>query len=191
MLSLTAGHYRLEMRLPSDDWFVRSITKASPAGSKQGDVAAAGLGISTSQRITDLTVTLGEGAAALRGKVIPATESSRLPAQLRVYLVPAEPESADDVIRYSEARIDNEGVFSVPNLAPGLYYVHARVVADAQWMERNPQLLAWDAAARAKLRRDATAANVLIELQRCQRLTEYVLKFTATPARKTEPKKTK
>ncbi|MEK6320173.1 MAG: carboxypeptidase-like regulatory domain-containing protein [Acidobacteriota bacterium] len=190
ILSLAAARYRIEMRLPGEDWFVRSLTRAGPPVSNQNDVAAAGLGLNTGQHITDLTVTLAEGAAALRGKVIPASEGSRLPAQLRVHLVPAEPESTDDVIRFFEARLDSEGAFSLTNLAPGRYYLHVRPVSDDQLMERNPQPLVWMATARAKLRRDALAANVLIELQRCQRVTEYVLKYTSAPARKAESKKT-
>jgi carboxypeptidase family protein len=190
LLSLAAARYRIETRLPGEDWFVRSMTRAGPAGSKQTDVGAAGVGLNTGQHITDLTVTFAEGAAAVRGKVIPASEGSRLPAQLRVHLVPAEPESADDVMRFSETRIDSEGVFSLTNLAPGIYYLHARAVADDQLMERNPRPLAWEATARAKLRREALAAKVVIELQRCGRVTEYVLKYTAAPAKKAEPKKT-
>lgn len=187
--SLAAGRYRIETRLPAEDWFVRSMTKAGPAASKQNDVAAAGLAISISQRVTDLTVTLAEGAATLRGMVIPASEGARLPAQLQVHLVPAEPESADDAIRFAEVRVDSEGAFSLTNLAPGRYYVQARAVSDEQVMERNPQPLAWDVASRTKLRREAQGANFVIELQRCQRVTEHALKYTAAPSRKAEPKK--
>jgi len=189
LVSLAAGRYRIETRLPTEDWFVRAITKPGlPAGSKQTDIAGAGLALTTSQRMADLTVTLAEGAAAVRGKVIPAAEGSRLPAQLRVHLVPAEPESADDAIRFWEARIDSEGVFSLTNLAPGIYYLLAQAVARDQLMERNPQPLAWDPAARAKLRREAMAAKVLFDLQRCQRVKDYVIKYTAAPARKAESK---
>lgn len=188
--SLAAGRYRIEMRLPTEDWFVRSMTKAGPPASKQNDVAGAGLAISTSQRVTDVTVTIAEGAAALRGKVVPASEGARLPAQLQVHVVPAEPEPTNDAIRFAEVRVDSEGAFSLSNLAPGRYYLQARAVSDDQLMERNPQPLAWDVALRTKLRREAQAANVVIELQRCQRVTEYVLKYTAAPSRKAEPKKT-
>jgi len=187
--SLAAGRYRIETRLPTEDWFVRSMTKAGPPSSRPNDVAAAGLAITTSQRFTDLTVTLAEGAAALRGKVVPASEGARLPAQLQIHVVPAEPESADDALRFAEVRVDSEGAFSLFNLAPGRYYLQARAVSDDQLMERNPQPLAWDAASRTKLRREAQAANVLIELQRCQRVTEYVLKYAAAPSSKAESKK--
>lgn len=188
ILSLSAARYRIEVRFPGEDWFIRAMTRAGGTGSKPNEVASVGLGLNTGQRVTDLTVTLAEGAAAVRGKVIPAAEGSRLPAQLRVHLVPAEPESADDAIRFSEARTDSEGVFSLTNLTPGIYYLLAQAVARDQLMERNPQPLAWDPAARAKLRREAMAAKVLIDLQRCQRVKDYVIKYTAAPARKAESK---
>ena len=38
--------------------------------------------------------------------------------------------------------------------------------------------------------KEALAAKMIIDLQRCQRVTDYVLKYTSTPARTAEPKKT-
>ena len=172
--SLAAGRYRIELRLPTDDWFVRAMTRAGPAA-KQSD-AAAGFAISTSQRVTDLNVTLGEGAASLRGKVVAASEGARLPA-LQVHLVPAETEAVDNLVRYVEVRVDSEGAFSLSNIAPGRYYLLARAVPDDQIMERDPQPLALDVASRAKLRRESQAANVVVELQRCQRVSGYELKY--------------
>jgi len=182
--SLAAGRYRIEMRLPTDDWFVKAMTSREPAA-KQSD-AAAGLVISASQRITDLTVTLREGAASMRGKVVAASEGARLPA-LQVHLVPAETEAVEDIIRFAEVRVDSEGAFLLSNIAPGRYYLLARAVPEDQIMERDPQPLALDVASRAKLRRESQAANVIVELQRCQRISGYVLKYAA-PA-KPETKK--
>jgi hypothetical protein len=175
--SLAAGRHRIELRLPTDDWFVKAMSSGGSAA-KQSD-AAAWIVISPSQRVTDLTVTLGEGAASLRGKVVAASEGARLPA-LQVHLVPAETEAVDNVIRFAEVRVDSEGGFSVSNIAPGRYYLVARAVPDDQIMERNPQPLSLDAASRAKLRREAQAANVVVELQRCQRIVGYELKYTAS-----------
>jgi len=70
----------LETRLPAEDWFVRSITRPGAPASKQIDAGSAGLALNTGQRITDLTVTVAEGAGSLRGKVVPATEGSRFTA---------------------------------------------------------------------------------------------------------------
>jgi hypothetical protein len=182
IFSLNAGRYRLEPRLPNDDLYTRSITAsgqaASVAGSKQWtDAASAGISISSGQRVTGLTVTLAEGAAAIRGKVVSASESVNLPSRVRVHLVPAEPDSADDILRYAEAAADGDGAFSISNLAPGRYFVLARAVSDEEFAERTPSPLWWDAAGRAKLRREAVAANVILDLKQCQHLAEYVLKY--------------
>lgn len=186
---VAAGRYRIEITLPSDDWFIRGLNRTT-AASKQSDVAGAGLAITQSQRVTDLAVTLGEGAASMRGKVVGATEGARVPGQIRVHLVPAELEAADDVLRYVEAKVDNEGAFLLSNLAPGRYYLYTRVLTEEQALERSPQPIAWEAVPRARLRRDAQASNVIIELKHCQRVTDYVLTHLTAPARKTDPKKT-
>jgi hypothetical protein len=171
--------------LPAEDWFFSSISAPGPAASKQQtDLASGGLAISSGQRADDLTVTLAEGAAGLRGKVVAASEGSALPPRLRVHLVPAEADSADAVLRYAEAVVDNDGAFSVSNLAPGRYFLLARAVTDEEYMERTPRPVAWEAASRAKLRRGAEAADVAVELRRCQRVTDYVLKYSAPPRAK-------
>jgi hypothetical protein len=191
--SLIAGRYRMETRLPTEDWFVRSITVPGPAASKQqNDVMSAGLPLSSGQRATDLTVTLAEGAAGLRGKVVAASESTSLPARLRIHIVPAEADSADSVLRYAEIAVDDGGAFSISNLAPGRYFILARAVSDEEFMERDSRPVAWDAASRKRLRREAETANATVELQRCQRVTDYSLKYsppsgTKKPAPRTKP----
>jgi hypothetical protein len=178
--SLFAGRYRIETRLPTEDWFVRSITVPGPAASKQqSDVMTAGLALSTGQRAIDVTVTLAEGAAGLRGKVIPASDGASLPARLRIHVVPAEADSANSVLRYAEVAVDDGGAFSISNLAPGRYFMLARAVPDQEFMDRDFRPVAWDATSRTKLRREAESANVTVELQRCQRVTDYSLKYSA------------
>lgn len=185
-----AARYRLENRLPSDDWFVRSIVQGATTRSKQPkDVAGPGISVAISQRISDLVVTIAEGAAALRGKVVVTTQGASLPAHIRVHLVPAEPESLDDAVRFAEATLDSEGSFSLSNIAPGRYYAFARKVSGDQAMERTPEPLAWDAAARIKLRRDAQATDLEVELQRCQRVTDFVIKYTPDTAKRAGPRR--
>jgi Carboxypeptidase regulatory-like domain len=196
---LNAGRYRLEQRLPTEDWFVRSITVGGPqpsankaaASDQRIDAASAGVAISSGQHATGLTITMAEGAAGIRGKVVPASESVTLPSRLRVHLVPAEVESADDILRYAEAAADGDGAFSIGNLAPGRYFVLARAVSDEEFAERTPSPLAWDAARRAKLRREAVAANVILDLNLCQHLAEYVLKYKPPSAVKPHSSKSR
>lgn len=81
-----------------------------------------------------------------------------------MYLVPVEREQANNVLRYSETFVRSDGSFAFTNLAPGRYFVPARVEAPTG-TETSPRPLAWDAAARAKLRREAEAANTIVELK--------------------------
>ena len=183
--SLIGGRYRIETRLPTEDWFVRSITVPGPAASKQqNDVMTPGLALSSGQRATNLTVTLAEGAAGLRGKVIPASDATSLPARLRIHVVPAEADSANSVLRYAEAAVDDGGAFSISNLAPGRYFMLARAVPDEEFMDRDFRPVAWEPTSRTKLRREAEAANVTAELQQCQRVTDYSVKYSPPSAAK-------
>ena len=63
------------------------------------------------------------------------------------------------------------------HLAPGRYYLLARPASDAESSEAQPRPAAWSAESRAKLRREARAAKVEVELQACQRVMDYVLRY--------------
>ena len=203
--NLLTGTYRLSVRLPSDAWYVRSISLPSatvaaaqptaPAKSAQPKSAATAVAapssaaaasspvvtLATGARLANVTVQIAQDAAGLRGRVVSAApegaEGASLPANLRVYLVPAERERAEDVLRYSEATAASDGVFSFQNLAPGRYWLIARSVPETETPERTPRPLAWDADTRVKLRREAEAANTAIELQPCQRAVDYALRY--------------
>ena len=76
-----------------------------------------------------------------------------------------------DVLRYAETGIGTDGSFSFGHLAPGKYWLTTRIeIDDAQKKLR-------DNAERAKLRREAEAANAVVELQACQRLANYEVRL--------------
>jgi hypothetical protein len=95
-----------------------------------------------------------------------------------VHLVPADREQANDVLRYSETTIMSDGSFAFSNIAPGRYFIISRVEPVAETEGVSPRPSAWDATARAKLRQEAEAAKVVIELKSCQRLADYALPLT-------------
>ncbi len=175
--NLNVGRYHLSAKLLDDNWYIRSITlpgaliKATaktPAKPTTTDVARNGLNLKSGDKITGLTVKVAEGAAAVKGQI---KADEPLPPILRVYLVPVEKERADDVLRYSFTGISTDGTFSFGHLAPGKYWLTTRVEID------DAQKKIGDTAERAKLRREAEAANVVVELQACQRLTNYELRL--------------
>jgi hypothetical protein len=175
---LEAGRYQLAAMLPHTEWYLRAITQPGQAPSNRPvDVSRQGFTLRPGERKTGLIMTVAEGAALLVGRVIPTTEGARLPTRLRAHLVPAEPASADDALRYAETAVESDGRFGMRHLAPGRYYLLARPAPDAESSEARPRPAAWSADSRAKLRREARAAKVEIELQACQRLTDYVLRY--------------
>jgi hypothetical protein len=183
--SVEAGRHRMEYNFIGEDWYVRSVTLPSPVPAKPAiDVARNGFAVKQGERVAGLNITLAEGAAGIKGKVVSATESARLPDRLRVHLVPAEKVSANDVLRFAEVMAQSDGSFSISNLAPGRYWIIALPATDDNSSAR-PQPTAWDSNDRAALRNAAEATNVVLELQACQRVLDYSIKYAPTsPATK-------
>lgn len=173
---LRPGRYRLESLLPDEHWYLKAITQPGAAGAATSDLGRSGLALRGGEKLSGVTVTIGSGGAQLKGKVI-AAEGAKLPARLRVLLVPAEKEAAENVLRYAEAKADGDGAFSLSHLAPGRYLLLARAIPDAESDDKPPRPLAWDSAERAKLRKEAEAANVIVELKACQRVPDFALRL--------------
>jgi hypothetical protein len=189
---LQADRYFLEPRLPNENWYVKAITvHASPStsantkgaaasGSLSADISRNGITLKAGEKITGVVATIADGAAGFSGRVIPASgrgEGSRLPARLRIHLLPAEARAADEALRYAEAYAREDGSFLLSNLAPGKYWLIARAAPDEEMSDRPVTSIAWDASERAKLRREAMAAKNEIELQPCGRVKDYILRF--------------
>ena len=117
---------------------------------------------------------VGQDAAGLRGRVA-VTPETAIPAGLRVHLIPEERERVDNILRYSETLVSADGSFAFTNLAPGRYFVVARIEPPGETQSTPPRPSAWDPTARIKLRREAEAANKVVELKPCQRLVDYTL----------------
>jgi hypothetical protein len=90
-------------------------------------------------------------------------------------MVPADREQANDVLRYSETTITSDGSFAFSNIAPGRYLIVSRVESRAETPGTTPRPAAGDPTVRAKLRQEAEAAKVVVDLKPCQRLKDYAL----------------
>ena len=179
--NLDAGRYRFEIKLPTEAWYVRAInlpaavTAPSPLSKPspwQGTVT-----IKSGQQVSGVSIIVGQDAASLRGRVTVTPEGTAFPADLHVHLVPADREQANDVLRYSETTIMSDGGFAFSNLAPGRYFIVSRVEPGAE--TPSPRSSAWDPTLRAKLRQEAEAAKVVVDLKPCQRLKDYALPLKA------------
>jgi hypothetical protein len=173
--NLQMGSYQLEPRFYARYWYLQSITMNS-AGAKPGrvDAAANWAMLKSGEQLSNLSITLAEGAASLQGKV-PAVDAASPPAVV-VYLVPNDRDKVDDVLRYFVTDVDPDGMFTFTNLAPGKYLVLTQTTVEPQ-IATVAKLRQPDAsAARAKLRRTAETKKSEIELKPCENLADYQLK---------------
>jgi hypothetical protein len=174
---VAAGRFRIKADLPEDGWYVRAVTQPTPgAGKKPADASLNGIAVKAGEKLSGVEVVIAEGAASLNGRVVPGKDASRLPARLRVYLIPAEVSAADDVLRYAETAVGADGGFGFKHIAPGKYFLHTRQASEKEASDDRSRPAAWDAVERAKLRREATAAKNEIELKVCERVKEHVLR---------------
>ena len=186
--NLEPARYRLEVNLPTEAWYVRAINlpgapartlqpataqPTAPAASPNANVWQGTVSLKSGETLSGVTVMVGQDAAGLSGRAVP--EGTTVREGTRVHLVPAEPEQANNVLRYGEAVVKRDGSFALTNIAPGRYFVLLRVEAPAE-TDAPPRPIAWDPTARIKLRREAAAAKTGVELKPCERVVDYTLK---------------
>jgi hypothetical protein len=124
--------------------------------------------------LSGLTISLAEGAASIRGQV-DLVEGQKSPPRLFVYLVPAERESADDVVRFFGSMVLPDRSFELSNLPPGRYWVMARGAGENELNVLSRLRLPDEAEVRAKLRQEAEAGKLQAEFKPCQNVTEFHL----------------
>jgi hypothetical protein len=185
---LNAHHYWFSLNLPREDLFVRSVVLGQamriapvPRGAPNpvADLSRSGVLLKQGEKLTGVAVMVAEGGVSLRGQIVPEKTGAPLPLRMRAYLVPTETTAADEVIRYAETFARSDGSFTLTNITPGKYWFLARAVPDDEPADNPPPPVSWNAAERAKLRREAEAAKNEIELKACQRLTDQVMKYYA------------
>ncbi len=175
------ARYRFNPRFYARYWYLQSISLGAPAATaktpaSKNDAAGTWTTLRSGEQVSNLTITLAEGAASIRGKLAVA-EGATIPSGLAIYLMPAEREKADDVLRYFITQVSSDGAFTLNNLPPGRYWILVQnsVSAEANSLVklRSPEALE----ARTKLRRAAETQKSDIELKPCQTLADYQLSF--------------
>ncbi len=178
--NLASGQYRFSTRPMARYWYLKSISWQSSVGAlpkatqenRPADAACNWTTLKTGDRLSGLTITLAEGAASLQGQ-IELAEGRTLPARMFVYLVPAEREKSNDVLRFFAAIISNDGTFELTNLSPGRYRIVTQAVAENDSNILSKLRLPDEAEMRAKLLRDAQSEKIETELKPCQNVRDY------------------
>jgi hypothetical protein len=173
--NLRRGVFRIDSQLPGTGWYLRSITIGNPpmmAKTSDPNVARDGVSLKSGEKISGLTVTTTEGAARLRGH-LSAAESQRVPAGLRVYLVPTERENAENVLRFYEAAAEADGRFAIDHIGPGRYWIVARAADDGDPAKVKP--VRQESALRARILHEAEAFKKEVSFKPCEQSTDYEL----------------
>lgn len=171
--NLRPGTFHLSVQLPGPAWYVRAVTLGPQPKGPDYRVISDGISVKQ-QSISGLTVTMSEGAAAVRGQLT-VSEGQRLPGRVFVYLVPAEKEDAANLLRYFETPVENGGRFYARNVPPGDYLL-VGLKADG---ERPPgNLVRQDSSLRASVVREAQKSKQSVSLKPCERLDNYELPIT-------------
>jgi hypothetical protein len=188
MHNLAPGEYRFTTRPMAKYWYLKSMSwpasafppaKATPAN-RPVDAARNWTILKPGDRLSGLTITIAEGAASLHGQ-IDLAEGQKLPPKLFVYLVPAEREGAEDVLRFLASLVAADRSFALTNLPPGHYWAIARAAGENESNVLSKLRLPDEAEARAKLLQEAEAGKIETELKPCQNVTDYRLPFRSAP----------
>lgn len=170
--NVVPGKYLFDPMFYAHYWYLQSITTSTGTTKPQKiDAAANWTTMKPGDQLSNLTITIAEGAASIRGRMT-APEGAATPSVMSVYLVPAEPDKADDVLRYFVSSIGDDQTFAFNNVPPGKYLT----VLDASPSPLSKLRLPESAPTRTKLRRAAEAKKNSIELKPCQNLSDYLLK---------------
>ena len=181
--SLRPGLHRLELQLPAEHLYAKTILlPQTNSNAKPIDIAKSGVRLKSGDKVKGVVVTIAEGAASLSGKLTVEPDNKPPTTKMRVHLIPVEPEASDDVLRYFEGPVSEDGSFSLKYLAPGKYWLIGREYPDAKESEADRKPLAWEQGARTALRFEGEASRKVIELTKCQMTVDY--RFSYVPLMK-------
>jgi hypothetical protein len=176
--NLQPGNYLIDSQPPASGWYLKSIAIGSRTGAPRTaslTTARDGLSLKNGERVTGLLITITEGASHLRGR-IPVAEGKSLPPRMTVYLVPLEREATDNVLRFYEARVEDDQSFTIDNISPGRYFIVAHSLAEK---DSDPtKSIRRDSSFRTTISREAIAAKKEISFKPCERIVDYELPYS-------------
>ena len=176
LFNLAPGEYRFVTKFSAKDWYLRSISFIPSAtktpAAKPIDATKIWTRIKYGDRLTGLTVTLAQGAASLSGELA-LSEGQSVPQKLVLYLVPAEREKVDEVLRFYAEPVSANRKVELNNLAPGRYWILAQPALDGVESPSTKLRLPDASGTRARLRREAEAAKTEIEFKPCQKVVDF------------------
>jgi len=176
---LRGGQHVLDPRFFARYWYLQSLmvpqanAPRSVAVKTKSEVSRSWISLKDGEQLSGVTVILAEGAASIRGK-LNLREGTRVTENTNVYLVPAEREKAEDVLRYFASKVEPDWTFAFNNLPPGRYWTLSQVAVNEELSVAKFRFPS-SAEARTKTRRAAEQVAKEINLKPCQNVTDLQL----------------
>ena len=188
--NLYSGTYRLRLRFPSEQWFLKSVegrpASATTGGKNDKAIASAGvptdsLVLSAGEHKAGIRITAAAGGGTFRGRVEPELKGGAISHRILVTAVPADVEKQKDALRFAETFMRPDHTFELKNLAPGNYFIVARTVSEAVFADPNRDPSFNSSKDRLELIRIAAAAKTAFELKECQTTSDLVIHPSQAP----------
>ncbi len=169
---LEGGKYYLNADFNDENLFVKEIFQQISTKEKRD--LSNGLNLQNGENLENIKIIFSEGAAQISGKVIISEEekSKNPAAKFIVYLIPADAENKDNILRYAESVSNSDQTFMFKNIASGNYFVSSENYSpDKEKTQKfqNPKF--WDAKERLKLFEEAKNKGITQIIKPCQSFT--------------------
>ena len=183
--NLAAGEYMFSTRMQARYWYLRSVSlmpfvaEGAKAPGRPVDATRVWSRVKPGEKVSGLTVTLAHGAALLRGQLV-VGEGEAFPRRMVVYLVPAERERADDVLRYFASPVYEEKNFGFDYVPPGRYWIIAESRPEGVTSPLSRIRYPSETLMRSRLRREAELLRNEIEFKPCEEVGHFKLPLKPT-----------
>ncbi len=181
--NIDPGRYAIGAVFRNDDLYISSIVDARgrPVGARSGSSKTLSdlsplVTVNPAERGSGIVVKLAHGAANIEGRLESGGGGSIAMDSFRVYLLPAENDFVNDVSRYRENSVRENGRFAILNLAPGKYWIVAVPTPKKGDQSASPGQFTFDNSFRAMIRKLAETKGTQLDLKPCYRNNDLSLK---------------
>ena len=172
MNQLASGKYFMKANFLDANLYIKENFQQLSIREKRD--LSGGLSLQNGTNLENVRIVFSDGAAKINGKIIVSEEekSKNQTAKFVVYLIPAEVENKDNILRYAQIISNAAESLTFENVAPGNYFLTAENYSlDREKLQESPIPKFWDAKERLDLWQKAKSQETIFTLKPCQNST--------------------
>ena len=171
MNQLASGKYFMKANFLDANLYIKENFQQLSIREKRD--LSGGLSLQNGANLENVRIVFSDGAAKINGKIIVSEEKSKnQTAKFVVYLIPAEVENKDNILRYAQIISNAAESLTFENVAPGNYFLTAENYSlDREKLQESPIPKFWDAKERLDLWQKAKSQETIFTLKPCQNST--------------------